>query len=166
MNVLIEKSKPMNKVLQYGMLLILVVIISCGKETDDNQYIANELQQYFDQFEVEAAQYDIEVDIDDLDLSGYIENIQSNGTVGQCKIYSDGMQEVVIDERYWSRIGYAEKEFLVFHELGHCILGRDHDDSEIVGDICKSIMRSGLTDCSVLYDEVNRELYIKELFEN
>lgn len=166
MNVLIEKSNTMKKALQYSLILMSIALVSCDKSSDDGQYIATELQQYFDQFEVEASRYNVDVEIDDLDISGYVENIRGNGTVGQCKIYSDGMQEVVIDEGYWDRIGDEQKEFLVFHELGHCILGRDHDDTVLVEDICKSIMRSGLTDCNIIYDDNSREMYLKELFEN
>jgi hypothetical protein len=40
----------------------------------------------------------------------------------------DGLNRVVIDES----ISDDQIKFVVYHELGHCILGKQHDNSEIM----------------------------------
>jgi len=36
---------------------------------------------------------------------------------------------VQIDEEYWDRATDIEKEFLIYHELGHCVFGLKHNDA-------------------------------------
>jgi hypothetical protein len=33
---------------------------------------------------------------------------------------------VLISQSFWNKADPAEREFLIWHELGHCILGREH----------------------------------------
>ncbi len=60
---------------------------------------------------------------------------------------------------------YRFREFVVFHELGHCDLGRDHRDEAFDNGVCVSIMRSGLGDCRDYYHPRTREGYLDELFD-
>ena len=53
---------------------------------------------------------------------------------------------------------------IVFHELGHCVLVRDHlDDADSEGN-CLSMMHSGLGDCEFRYNGSTRNVYLDELF--
>ena len=137
---------------------------SCQQETDNE--IEVELQLYFDTFVEEAAVQGVEISLDEVDISGYVENIEQRGTLGQCKSYSNGSKEIVIDEPYWNRATDTEREYLVFHELGHCILGREHLDSKNSSGICTSIMQSGDGSCKGIYNGTNREELLEELFGN
>jgi len=56
------------------------------------------------------------------------------------------------------------KEYLVFHELGHCILGRSHSNDILENGDCKSIMQSGTSNCKGNYNDENREMLLDELF--
>ena len=49
-------------------------------------------------------------------------------TVGQCTTWSSGYRQIAIDPTYWSSIERDERSKigLIFHELGHCDLNRDH----------------------------------------
>ena len=47
--------------------------------------------------------------------------------VGQCFYMQPGVVEVGINERSWKYESESERENLVFHELTHCLCGRDHD---------------------------------------
>jgi hypothetical protein len=51
--------------------------------------------------------------------------------VGVCISYTNGHKEVQIDPDSWFNFDENYKEELIFHELGHCILGREHDTSYI-----------------------------------
>lgn len=46
-------------------------------------------------------------------------------TVGYCET-GDNVWQVVVDTSFWNFADDYEKEELVYHELGHCLLGRDH----------------------------------------
>lgn len=60
---------------------------------------------------------------------------------GVCYIYSNGYTEIQINEKNWSFLTKEQKEQLIFHELGHCVFGLDHNDNHDNG--CpESIMRS------------------------
>ena len=48
--------------------------------------------------------------------------------------------EINIDPEFWAIASDVEKEEVVFHELGHCILGRDHEETVLEEGIPKSIM--------------------------
>lgn len=83
---------------------------------------------------------------------------------GQCKTYSDGRREVVISHRFWAKATFYEKEFLVFHELGHCLLDREHLEKKASDGTCVSIMHSGQGDCKNAYGYTTRSAYLDELF--
>jgi hypothetical protein len=53
---------------------------------------------------------------------------------------------------------------VVFHELGHCYLGRGHSEETHPNGVCKSIMRSGNGGCFDNYNSTTREAYLDELF--
>jgi hypothetical protein len=38
----------------------------------------------------------------------------------------DVQATVVVDKEYWGRLSDDERKLLIFHELGHCVLGRKH----------------------------------------
>ncbi len=65
---------------------------------------------------------------------------------------------------YWLNASAMDKEFIVFHELGHCYLQREHLDTKDERGICTSIMSSGTSNCVRLYTNQNRSDLIDELF--
>lgn len=144
--------------------LSLAAISGCMKS--DSAEIEAELQTYFDQFVAEAAARDQTIDVEALQISGYVEQIEERGTLGQCKSYADGSKTVVIDQFYWRTASDEERQYVVFHELGHCALGRDHDNSTSPDGICSSIMQSGIGVCESIFDEDNRTVLLDELFKN
>jgi len=56
-----------------------------------------------------------------------------------------------------------QKERLVFHELGHCVLNRSHLETVGTDGHCLSIMNSAQR-CSDNYNAQTREKYLDELF--
>lgn len=60
-----------------------------------------------------------------------------------CTKYSSGRRHVTVDPDAWENLSPTGKEVLMFHELGHCVLNRGHDDTQIdteQGKIPNSIM--------------------------
>lgn len=84
---------------------------------------------------------------------------------GVCLVYPDETKEVIIREEWWRSAHPIQKEVLVFHELGHCRLGRTHDEEVLAVNnktVKVSIMNSVIPDVQT-YTQ-NQDGYISELF--
>jgi hypothetical protein len=53
---------------------------------------------------------------------------------GVCNSYSDGTKEVLIKKSWWDKASNHQKEVMIYHELGHCALNRDHDTELLTKD--------------------------------
>ena len=65
--------------------------------------------------------------------------------IAVCTKWRSGYREVSIVREYWNKLNHLQKEQLIFHELGHCVLDLDHNSSHIFLDFgyCPaSIMRN------------------------
>ena len=145
--------------------IILSVFMLLACQNENNREIEKELDMYFSSFEAEALLRGLQFDTEDLVKDAYVESIVKDGVVGQCNSYSDGSKTLVIDENYWERSSDDEKEYIIFHELGHCILERSHNDEKDSKGVCTSIMQSGLNNCRSQYTEENRDELLDELFD-
>lgn len=74
---------------------------------------------------------------------------------------SGNHREIVIKASYWNFVSDESKKALVYHELGHCALGRGHDDQKLENQPL-SIMNTYIIDGSYL--KYYYEEYITELF--
>lgn len=149
-------------------IILLTTIYACdepgNQSVDVDFYIDSRLQVYFDRFKAEGALRDIDIDFVANRIDGYINNIRESGVAGQCETYENDVKAVVIDRAYWETIDDITKEFVVFHELGHCYLNRVHLDDANANGTCKSMMNSGGEFCAINYREATRKQYIDELF--
>ncbi len=149
---------------------LLLFFASCQKENIENQTniqftnVDPELWSFYESFEKEADIRGFKYDLNALQISGEILEIREENVAGSCKFGNHINNEVTIDQTFWNRASYSLKEFVVFHELGHCVLLRDHDESADGQGQCLSIMRSGLTNCRDTYNLQNRDRFIDELF--
>ncbi len=68
----------------------------------------------------------------------------------------------------WKQMNERQREMLVFHELGHSVLGRLHKDDKLLLGECASIMKEGGDDACVgdIYSDSWRSYYIDELFDS
>jgi len=124
------------------------------------------LWPYFERFEEEARERGERVDLVTARISGKIEAIDQEHVAGLCTTFGNARPgSVTIDAEFWSRAGDLFKEFIVFHELGHCFLDRNHREDAFSDGRCVSIMRSGTLDCRDAYNVASRVNYIDELFE-
>ncbi|MDH3712092.1 MAG: hypothetical protein OER04_19555 [Cyclobacteriaceae bacterium] len=124
-----------------------------------------ELRPYFQRFEDEAALRGIPVDLTQAGISGVIEEIDEEHIAGQCSFPRNRPNEVTIDRSFWVRGNDFFREFIVFHELGHCYLFRSHLEDLLPSGACISIMRSGNGPCLDNYHSGTRAFYIDELFD-
>jgi len=149
----------------YLLMCSILVLQSCGKG-EERAAVDSQLQVFFEEFSTEAQIRGLEIDLTEMDVSGFFDNIEDQLTMGQCKQYDDDSKEVVIDADHWNKLSSTEKEYLVFHELGHCVLGREHLNTKDDRGNCVSIMQSGEGGCRDNYSTNKRTDYLDELFDN
>ena len=147
----------------------LLFTSSCSKDADflTKRYngVDSDLWKYYAEFEYQAELRGLSFDLNNLDVSGEISEIRDAGVAGSCEYGSAINNHVTIDKTFWNRSRELDREFVVFHELGHCVLYRDHDESQNQNGFCLSIMRSGLNGCRDAYTSENKAYYIDELFQ-
>jgi hypothetical protein len=126
--------------------------------------VHQDLWVHFENFEEEGALRNITVDLSREGIIGTIESINDDNVAGSCSYGGYSRSHVRIDEDFWNRASFFAREMIVFHELGHCFLFRDHLEGQFTDGSCKSIMRSGLQSCRDRYSSRTRDYYLDELF--
>ncbi|HRX29937.1 MAG TPA: hypothetical protein P5235_11160 [Saprospiraceae bacterium] len=142
---------------------MLIILSACSKE--DELHVDSYMKPYIDRFEKEAKLRGVDVSGRIANLEAYIFDIPDNGVAGLCRHNTDSPNRIEIDIVYWNKSNDLEKEYVVFHELGHCVLDRVHNDEKDAQGNCVTIMQSGTTNCIPNYTEETRESYLDELFE-
>ena len=124
------------------------------------------LWPYFERFEIEGQARGLEIDLVASGISGVIEDLDGEHIAGQCTTFGGFRPgRVTMDLEFWNASSDLFKEFIIFHELGHCYLDRDHREDAFSNGRCASIMRSGTLGCRDNYNLATRAAYIDELFE-
>lgn len=163
----------------FFVLFLTLILSGCGKKYSQT-YVSESLQPFVDKFVLSAKIRGVNLEIKDViiklgDANDY--NPQVN-KVGYC-IYDrsgsgfemfqdeDVSNLIIIDEKFWNRtdVNDIQRTELVFHELGHCILGRKHD-TRLLNNKPESLMYPQLVSMShfTLYRD-NESYYFDELFK-
>lgn len=159
--------------------LFILLILACQKQSiEPTVYsIDKDLEVYIKSFINEANKRGIEIKAENLILKF---GSTSEEICGQCsKLPTSGQRTIIInnDMVCWKTAVDQNREALVFHELGHCMLDRNHRDENFPNDIPVSIMNSNFQ-VSGLYEPCiyvisgdtscnktsRRTYYIDELF--
>lgn len=154
----------------FSLLLVLLFFVSCEEDNFDQYEVDNTLDEYLQRFLNEAS---IRGKTFDLETSGLKLGFGTlkDGVGGVC--YHEKPIRVVIDEEYWESLsGYADedymKENLVFHELGHGLLDRRHDNTYLSNGDWKSMMCGGDVkdnrSWNINYRRLRQKYYLDELF--
>ena len=124
-----------------------------------------ELWPFYAAFEVEAAKRNIHYDLNALKITGTIVALHQGNVAGVCSYSSNLPNAVEIDTDFWNRAPDLIKEMVVFHELGHCVIGRNHYEATDENGVCLSVMRSGISGCRDNYTDISRSQYLIELHQ-
>ncbi len=173
-----------------GIILLLIFIliqISCKKEIKIPVnlpvfQIDSELKVYFKSFITEAKLRNRTIDTTNLILS-----INNQSITEKCGTCTQNPKQVLTQKKIeiftnsglcWRAASNNAREALVFHELGHCLLGRiNHKDDLFKDGSPKSIMITSNIDlyspCVYVLDDnpascnktERRKYYIDELFD-
>jgi hypothetical protein len=139
-------------------LLTSGLLSGCGRAV----YQVGEFQRYVTQFENESIARGHPIRVHDLIIE--FGELPSNKN-GNCRTSSVLTPKITINRGIWPMLDEPRREALLFHEIGHCVLGRPHDDAEVVhGGRARpeSVMATYLLDSNVY--QANRDAYLNELF--
>lgn len=148
--------------------LISLLLFSCKKE--DNYQVDARLDPYLQLFLQEAEQRGFHFDVEENGLLLQFADLKKP-TIGLCT-YSDPLL-VQIDRTYWKEVTQYNncedlRQDVVFHELGHGLLNRKHDNSTLSNTEWKSIMCGGETvrdrSWQVNFSGKRKKYYLDELF--
>jgi len=160
------------------LLIVLTFLLGCSKDSDFIPVYAvpDDLQPIIETFVGEAASRGFSVEITNL-IIAYDETLPITHC-GQCNstALNVNVQKIItINPNIQCWFSAQEREAFLFHELGHCILGRLHDSTLLPSGDPKSIMIQGNL---ILYapcvyfvgdDKCNntfkRPYYLDELFD-
>lgn len=154
----------MSRFYVFILLALSITLFSCGSDDE----IPADLQIYLDRFEEEANKRNLTYATEVEETKILLVEIINGGVLGQCVRSEEESNQIHVDRSYWEEdtTSDLEKEFVVFHELGHCILNRDHINNPDSDGVCLSIMYNGNSSaCNLVYTEANREELIDELFQ-
>ena len=125
--------------------------------------VPEEVQPYIDRFQDEAAKRNWDLHLSEIGLDIVFQEDLDGDLAAVC---NEG--QIVISRQTWNARGDNWREAMIFHELGHCVLHRVHDNDILSNDEWQSLMRGGpvQTDrtISLNYSGVRRAYYIDELF--
>lgn len=152
----------MRQTIIYGMLAILT-FSSCESE-ETEPFIEDSAFVFIERFVHEASIRDIDIDLKELSIEVFIDDIEEQGVFGFCNHNGDQPGYIVLDKSNWDVLADVDKEFLLFHELGHCILGRQHTNTRNTDGTCVSMMHSTEDACINTYNSLTRTSYLDELF--
>lgn len=148
----------------YIIFAFIALVAGSCREDEVALYVDPEVQPYVDAFFEEAALHGRAIRVADHPLTIRIEQIERPNVAGQCSQSTGSDNLVIIDPVFWSGYSPLNREALIFHELGHCILERSHLDEEDANGYCISLMESGSGQCTMVYTEETRAHYLDELF--
>lgn len=128
-----------------------------------------ELMPYLDQFVSDAESIGRVVTLTkDLSLTfGNTELDPNKKWVGYCQRTSK-VNYIVIDRKYFESVSLDDREALLYHEFGHCLLNREHNET------CRVLNGANCQEAySLMYPKLiqnvygaNKPWYMQELFAN
>jgi hypothetical protein len=135
--------------------------VSCST-VPRGRYIEPEFQEDLTSFVTDAANYSVEVDISTVKIL-MVDLIEFNTNLyGYCDL---PLNTIMIFKPKYESLSKLQKKYLLYHELGHCVLQRKHIQGRLdLFSVCPVSIMSGLA-----YDhcyQTNGEYYIRELFQN
>jgi len=156
---------------RYLMVLICSGFLFFTSCSDPHEYkVDSTFTDYLQRFETEAAARGLTLDPQTTGLIIEFGNL-SNNDAGLT--HYEKPIRIQIDRTYWNAISSSAgadqmKEDLIFHELGHGLLNRDHLNTTLENGDWKSMMCGGdkVNDraWNINYRGVRRKYYIDELF--
>jgi hypothetical protein len=147
-------------------LILTLFLIGCGVEERErpefNRVLeVNGFEHYVNLFQEQAKELGQDINVSDLVIRFKHIPVEDNKTtLGRCWRGGNNPPIIDIDPEHWKSMSMVQRQLLMFHEMGHCLLRRDHvDEKKSV-----SIMNPYLISSQVFVASEDR--LIAELFDD
>jgi len=150
---------------KYSCFILVFIFLFTNCRNEYIQKFPSELEPYVEEFILQANLHGLHMNLEDYNFEIKFGDIDDIHVAGSCNRVEN---LIIIDYLLWERKDEQEKEWLIFHELGHCLLDRGHRNEKTQSFECMSIMKGVEEDfeCSSnLYSQRWRNYYIDELFD-
>ncbi len=131
----------------FSVLLLLLAVLSCRPrpqaEPEPKQYsVPADVEPYVQAFRDIAQQHGQTIPADNLIIT--FGETQRQDACGQCDRATGKTPRITLktDDLCWKNANQQEREALIFHELGHCWLNRDHRPDRFPNGIYVSLMNA------------------------
>lgn len=144
------------------LVLVLTTTACVAPKTIEtsSQNVEPYVENYVQRFVQEAAAYNRNLpDLQYLHVV-FVPSFSDVGFAATCTRHYK-RPTIQISKQYWYSKSDTEKEIIMFHELGHCLLYRDHNET-VLNSVPVSIMFP-VQLYNIVY-EPRREAYLYELF--
>ena len=119
-----------------------------------------EFSPYVKIFEQEATLRGTPTQIINLDI--HRDSTLPSTIRGQCQLKTFQIPTIVVNPLHWDKASESDREALLMHELGHCVLRREHKPGDAPDGTPQSIMRA-ISPYGTTY-LAKRAFYLNELF--
>lgn len=145
-------------------ILLLITLVSLQAHgmgpRRPNLSVEQEVSPYYQDFTTLAQSYGAGFIVDRIVFS--FRTFWFSSVVGMCTYRGGNTNYVDFSTSAWRAGSSTFKEMLVFHELGHCLLGRGHNNVSHNDGRKESLMNSYIFSQSTY--RAYRDEYLKELF--
>jgi len=149
----------MNRALKLSLFFCLCAVLTTGCGRPNKLEVAG-FEDYVTLFETESSRKDPLI-VEDLIIR--FGDIANPAQLAVCRIAGGDTPQITIRKSSWDQFNKIDRESLMMHEMGHCVLKRNHDDSKFTNtNTPKTVMNP-----YVLREDVykpNRDYYQNELF--
>jgi hypothetical protein len=170
--------------MRYAFFLLFIFLVGCGKKfdtvedtnplfskTQDKNIFIEETKEFYvlNNLAIPTPQKSVGIEgfniMDRIPINLYdVKSLyKDQGFVAVCRKSSkSGRREILVDRNYWQQNinNKSLLKALIVHELGHCELGKIHNDP--TGG-CRSLMETRLI---TIYTTKNQTYFAQELFKS
>lgn len=106
--------------MKYDLLILMATLLfGCGRHPGIQTGFETEMANFRIEGRARGLDY---LDVSYINIT-LVNDFDYDDTIGECE-WTNG--SVTILRSYWEDANSAEREMLVFHELGHCVLEKGH----------------------------------------
>jgi hypothetical protein len=111
---------------QIILITLAIVSTACGGHTPALN-IESKYQPYVNAFESRSLMVGSNVKVTDLTIES-VPSISEPYTVAKCLKSKNNSEppRIIVSQEYWVGFDVQRREETLFHEMGHCVLGREH----------------------------------------
>jgi hypothetical protein len=149
--------------MRFALTILITFLTACASTPKATLFEAPEdMGAYVRLFETYAKLYDYKIKYPSQGIRILMSTEMGDGVLGQCYVKSKD-SIVTFNAKIWVTLDAVQREMLVMHELGHCVLNLPHDSSEDEKGRPTSIMHPYADDPTAYYRCT--DCFIKNLFE-